>query len=261
MNLLRSLRQRNPLLYRATLLNLLGALVMIILMMLDDTQILGINRWIKPFKFFVSIAIFLGTFGWLSGDLPNPRFVRIFSWQIILAMLVEIVAIVGQAAREEMSHFNRGSISGAITFALMGIFVLYNTIWVGVFTYRYWQANLGHLPTPYVVGARLGLILFLLGSIQGGYMSSQAGHTVGAADGGPGLPLINWSTQFGDLRVAHFFGLHGIQLLMILGLILPKIFPSIRLSRNLILLVFTLLVVFVLWTFVEALDVVPFLSF
>lgn len=261
MNLLRSLRQRNLLLYRATLLNLLGALVMLILMMLDDTQILGINRWIKPFKFFVSIAIFLSTFGWLSGDLLTKRFVKIFSWQISLAMAVEMVAIIGQAIRGEASHFNQSSLSSGIIFALMGIFVLYNTLWVAVFTYRYWKAQLGYLPASYVLGARLGLLLFLLSSVLGGYMSAQTGHTVGSVDGGPGIPLVNWSTKYGDLRVAHFFGLHGIQLLMILGLVLPKFFPSTRLSRNLILVVFTLLVLLVLRTFVEALDGVPFLSF
>lgn len=260
MNFISSLQNRNPLLFYAAFLNFLGALVMLVFIVMDDTQLLGINRWIKPFKFFTSIAIFLGTFGWLSADLPNKRFVRIFSWQIILSMVVEIVAIAGQAAREETSHFNRSSTFGAIVFSLMGIFVLYNTIWVGLFTYRYWKANLSHLPEPYVAGARLGLVLFLVGSFLGGYMSSQAGHTVGGTDGGPGLPLLNWSTKYGDLRVAHFFGLHGIQLLMILGIVLPRFSLSSRLSRNLVFAVFTFLTLFVLWTFGEALNGTPFIN-
>ena len=42
-------------------------------------------------------------------------------------------------------------------------------------------------------------------------------HTVGAPDGGPGLPVANWSENHGDLRVAHFIGLHGMQIIPLIG--------------------------------------------
>ncbi len=233
---------------------------MLIPMAIDDTQILGIDRWIKPFKFFVSSGIYLLTFAWLCGDLPRSRFIRFFASQITLAIVVENMAITVQAARGVKSHFNMESMSGGIIFALMGFFILYNTIWVMVFTYRYFKTNLSELPGPYVLGARMGLLLFLVGSALGGYMSAQRGHTVGAADGGPGLSLLNWSTGFGDLRVAHFFGLHGLQMLMLLGVFLAAQSLSTRQKSAIVWTFFTGILGFILWTHWQATQGVPLIS-
>ena len=257
MNLLFFLRQRNPLLYYVGMAHLVGAIIVLIPMAIDDTQILGIDRWIKPFKFFISSGIYLLTFAWLCGDLPPSRFIRIFASQIALALVIENVAITVQAARGVKSHFNFESLSGGIIFALMGFFILYSTIWVMIFTYRYFKTNLSELPRPYVLGARLGLLLFLLGSFLGGYMSAQPGHTVGAADGGPGLPLLNWSTGFGDLRVAHFFGLHGLQTLMLLNAFLAS--QSLKTNQKIALVwaAFVGILGFVVWAYWEATQGVP----
>jgi hypothetical protein len=47
--------------------------------------------------------------------------------------------------------------------------------------------------------------------------STFGAHTVGAPDGAPGLPFLNWSASHGDLRIPHFLGLHAMQAIPLLA--------------------------------------------
>ena len=40
---------------------------------------------------------------------------------------------------------------------------------------------------------------------------------MGAPDGGRGLPITGWSADHGDLRIAHFIGMHGLQVIPLLA--------------------------------------------
>ena len=86
---------------------------------------------------------------------------------------------------------------------------------------------------------RLGMTITIVGALTGGLMTrptaaqldaARAGermtiagaHTVGAPDGGPGLVGTGWSTEHGDLRVPHFVGLHAMQALPLVALLLAR---------------------------------------
>ena len=53
-------------------------------------------------------------------------------------------------------------------------------------------------------------------------MAGRLSHTVGATDGGEGLPVVNWSRKYGDLRVAHFVGIHSLQALPLFGYFIAR---------------------------------------
>jgi hypothetical protein len=136
-------------------------------------------------------------------------------------MVVEIVAIAGQAARGTTSHFNESSPFNAIVFGIMGTAITVNTIAVAV------MLGLLRRDTPgerlgYLWGMRLGMALFVVGSLLGFVIVGNRGHSVPGPDGGPGLPFLNWALDQGDLRVAHFVGLHALQALPLLGFLLDR---------------------------------------
>lgn len=143
-------------------------IVTLLLSIIDSTQILGIDRWIKPMKFFISIAIFVWTIAVFLYYLPEKeRFGRITSWAMIVIFVIEMAAVTGQAIRGTTSHFNIKDPVNAAIFATMGIAIVINTVFVGVLAYHYFTKPI-ELPPAVLWGMRLGLILFLFGSIQGG---------------------------------------------------------------------------------------------
>ena len=221
------LRHRDPLLFWIGAAMMLTFIVCALLSIGDQRLILGINPWIKPMKFLTSIAIFLWTVAWF---MPETQVVSGFSrinkrqlirWTISLAMIIEIACIIFQAARGKTSHFNQESAFDIAIFAVMGVTIVFNTLAMMIFL---WMIRRDTPPqrAGYIWGIRLGVAIFLLASWQGGLIVVNNAHTVGAPDGGPGLPFVNWSTGYGDLRVAHFFGMHAMQALPLLGFLLDK---------------------------------------
>ena len=215
---LRVLHRANAPLSYAGWLNVGLAGLALVLLPLDHRHVTGLLVWLKPLKFSLSVVAFTWTLGWLLADLPAPaqRAVRRLSKGVALAMVVEISVIFIQAARGTTSHYNQSSALNGVLFGVMGVFIALNTaltIWALYLAWRYRP----HGSAGYVWGMRLGLLVFVVGSLLGGLMIHNQQHTVGAPDGGPGLPGLGWSTAAGDLRIAHFLGMHALQALPLLG--------------------------------------------
>jgi hypothetical protein len=170
----------------------------------------------------VSIAIYVWTVAWLLEYLRLPSWAkRIVSWGISISMLTEIACIAGQAARGTTSHYNVNTPFDAAIFSIMGSMIVLNSVLALVLLICFLIGRYD-VPSPYLWGIRSGLVIFLAASGIGGMMLLQASHSVGVKDGGPGLPILNWSTKGGDLRAAHFLGLHALQVLPIIAFLISR---------------------------------------
>lgn len=212
------LHHRNPILSFTGWAHLALLGLALALLPFDERLVTGVNPWIKPAKFCLSVLFYVWTLGWLLAYLPAAEVpkVRWLSVGVALTMGAEIAVIFVQAARGTTSHYNTTSALNGILFSVMGLMILVNValnVWVLALV---WRAPLAAGPAL-TWGIRLGVLLFILGSVEGGLMIRQSAHTVGAPDGGPGLPGLGWSTHAGDLRTAHFLGMHALQALPLLG--------------------------------------------
>jgi hypothetical protein len=217
------LRVRNKILYSFGWLCLVFTIIcMIMTQAYKDNIVLGINAWIKPFKFFSSVWIFCWTMGWYLHYLKTPSKTRNYSWMVVVIMTFELLVITWQAANGRLSHFNISTPLYSILFSAMGIAITILTFWTLIIGIRFLRRKDIDLPESYLWGIRIGIILFVVFSFEGGIMAARLGHTIGSPDGGPGIPVLNWSTAFGDLRVAHFFGIHSLQILPLVGYYLAR---------------------------------------
>jgi hypothetical protein len=207
-------------------LHLAAFAVLLLVAPFDARTILSLNPWVKPLKFLVSIAAYVWTLAWLTRYVSGySRSIKLISWATAVVFVGEMLCIITQSARGTTSHFNvRSEFDGAV-FSLMGFLIAVNTLLVLVTLLLFLKPT--ERPAPaYLWGIRLGLLLFFAGSLEGAAMITNGAHTVGAPDGGPGLPIVNWSTRAGDLRVAHFLSFHALQLLPLAGFLLTRHKPD-----------------------------------
>ncbi len=213
-----TVKKESPILYRIVLAHFIFAMLCFLGLFIDDRMLMGVNVWIKPLKFSISGAIYILTVGYVMTLYPYSKKKKnilnnIVSW----SLLIEIAIIIYQALQGVQSHYNQSSVFDGLLFALMGILIVINVVLMVLFFFDTIRLKL-NVSKSIQWAMVLGWIIILIGSWVGGQMISQLSHNVGAVDGGPGLPLVNWSTVAGDLRVAHFFGLHGIQIIPLFAL-------------------------------------------
>jgi hypothetical protein len=186
------------------------------LSLIDPRLFQGVSVWAKPAKFFLSLAVHLLTV--TAALLLVPEKVRSgitvrAAAAVIVAMSVFEVAYISlRAARGEASHFNTASELAALLYAAMGIgavLIMLGTAAIGFMVLRHAPATL--------IGRTTGASFLIAAAATvwtGLAIGSMGSHWIGGdRTDATGLPFLGWSTTGGDLRPAHFLGLHVMQIL------------------------------------------------
>lgn len=222
------------------------------------------NPWFKPIKFAISFATFVWT---VSLFLERLRIsARLIQWvrRIMTAsIVVEMLCLAMQASRSA----NLGVASTWADWVIQQMttaMVSVNTaILVGLLAVFCGKRDFIRIADgAMVLAIRLSIVIFLAGNAVGGYMLARGSHTVGAPDGGPGLPFLNWSTIAGDLRIAHFIAIHAIQIVPLFAYLLWQMAPrpAIRTRRIGVYAMAAIVAFMVGGTFVQAMLAHPVIT-
>lgn len=196
--------------------------------LVDDRTLDGAPIWFKPFKFAVSFALYGATLSWAVSLPTRARKVgRPLGTIIAVTSTIEMVIIVGQAARGQHSHFNVSTTFDRTLFIAMGLSVMF--LWTSTAMIAALVAFSTFVDKAAGTALRYGLLISVAGLSVGflmlvptpeqvedlskGVNGVVGGHSVGVPDGGPSMAATGWNTTGGDLRVPHFLGMHALQAL------------------------------------------------
>ncbi|WP_198413704.1 hypothetical protein [Cryobacterium glucosi] len=239
---LRTLAWHRPLLAATAAMAVL-VVVCLVGLLVDPRSLTGAPVWAKPLKFSISVLVYAASLAWLLGILSARR--RRLAWWIgtvsTIALVIEMVIIVGDAALGITSHFNVSTPVSATLWSVMAFSIV--LVWMAalVTALLLFRTDLGDPARALAI--RAGTVIAVLGmglaflmtgptAAQLDHFQGIAGaHTVGVPDGGPGLPLLGWSTVAGDLRIPHFVGMHALQVIPLTALLLEVLARRVALVR------------------------------
>lgn len=244
---------KNAVLLYYGLLSLSFAIFFGVLVKINPNPILGVSGWIKPVKFCLSITIIAWTMGYYMQFLENQVQVRLYSWSLIVLLSIEIILISYQASQGKISHFNQEDYRGKIIFGTMAFAISLFIVHTAYISLLFFSQTTFRANQTTILAIKLSLLITLLFACEGFIMGAILKHTIGNPDGSKGLPIVNWSQQYGDLRVAHFFGIHALQCIPILNYYLAK-------TKNHTYIIAICYFLFVSLTLVQALNAKPFIK-
>lgn len=227
MSTLRKLWQQSPSLTGTFLFMLALFLFNVVGLLVDARIISGAPAWLKPAKFAISTGIYSITVAWIYSYLTPSKTLARLGDILATVLILEVIIINIQAFRGTISHYNLRTVMDGILFSTMGLGIL--ILWLASVAIMVQMFRQNFSDPAWGWALRLAMLITVIGSAGGGLMlrataeqsvqlqahqkiTAIGGHTVGAPDGGAGIPGVGWSEEHGDLRIPHFLGLHAIQI-------------------------------------------------
>lgn len=220
-----SIAQGDGVLFRFALVVVSLAVPTLILMLGETRTYNGVNVWIKPLKFQLSLAIYVVSLALFASFMDAGwRDSRLYRWMVaafVMVTIFNVSYITFRASRGEASHFNRETPIADALYGLMGIGALVQVslaALIGIAVLRSREVQVAPA-LRLSIGAGL-IVAAVLTLLLGGYVSLNGSHWVGGvqSDAG-GVSFFGWSRTGGDLRIAHFLGTHAMHFLPLAGLI------------------------------------------
>ena len=174
------------------------------------------SAWYKPFKFAFSTFLYAWAMAWYCYYLPDFN-IKLFNWSVIILLGFEIFYIALQASKGQLSHYNLSTPVYAALYSMMALAATLVTLYSAYIGYLFFKNSFPELPDYYVWAIRLGITLFVIFAFEGFAMGSRLNHSVGALNDNSNWFIVGWSKIVGDLRVAHFIGMHALQVLPLLS--------------------------------------------
>ena len=252
---------------------LFASLITLGLSVFDHRLFQGVSVWHKPWKFQISTVLYWWSLTWfISYFGTTEQFSlsrRFIVWMSLIAGLFEVVYISWQGAFGLASHYNTSSPFYGAMYTAMAVFAVLLTSTSGVLGYTVLRAHSQTYATSVALRHAIGwglIISSVLGIVTGailGGRTNSGGHWVGGTTNDAlGLMVLNWSRDGGDLRVAHFFALHAMQILPLMAVLFICLTPNMRpnTSKRFIWLLAAGYAGFCIFTLKQALSGSPFLG-
>lgn len=186
----------------------------------DPRTLRGVSVWAKPLKFMAALVLFALTTAVLMRAAGPGAPLDGIAALVIGTSTFEAAYITYQASRGQPSHYNTSDALHTALTVVMAAGAIGLTAsqawlaWAIIATNPAWSTSVP------VLGAITGLFAtFALATISGFMLGGRR------APAGRGVPVVGWR-RYGDLRPAHFMGVHAQQFIPAFGLLADRLLGS-----------------------------------